>query len=95
MQLARQLIGNFAFLDHIETAAVHHPNLRRCASRSHCLLFFAQTRVEPGEVISRPNPHDAGKDVHPAGDEVEPFAKSWIDVQNLPSCRDKSNIQTD
>ena len=80
MQLARQLIGDFAFLNHIEAAAVHHPNLRRCAGRANCFFFFAQTRVEPREVISRPNPHDARKDVHPAGNEVQPFADDRVDV---------------
>src|SRR6266446_6334435 len=80
MQLARQLIWDFAFLNHIEAAAVYHPNLRRYSGRAHGFLFFAQTRVEPSEVIRRPNPHDARKDVHPAGNEVEPFADDGIDV---------------
>src|ERR1051326_6793486 len=78
MQLAREFIRHLAFLDHIKAAAVHHPDLRSLPGIQQRFLFLTQTRVEPGEVISRAHPHDAGKHVHPAGNKVEPFADSWI-----------------
>src|SRR4030081_1558305 len=80
MELARKLIRYFAFLDHIKAAAVNHPELRRTAGRAHSFLFFAQTRIQPGKVIGRADPHDAGKHVYPPRDQAEPFVESWIDV---------------
>ena len=79
MQFARKLVRDFPFFDDVEPSAVNHPNLRRRARGPYGLLFFAQTRIQPGKVIGRTDPHDAGKHVRPAQQEVQPFANRRID----------------
>src|SRR5258708_38958156 len=80
MELARKLVRLFALPDHIKAAAVNHPELRPAASRARGFFFFSQTRIQPGEVKGRADPHDSGKHVYPASNQTEPFVECWIDV---------------
>src|SRR4029077_9710023 len=79
MQRARNEIRRFTFFDNVEAAAVHHPDLRSLSSVGNGFLFFAEPRIEPGEIVSGADPHDAGEHVNPAEDQIEPFAKRGID----------------
>src|SRR5262249_33631057 len=96
MQRARREVRYFALLDNIEAAAVDHPNLRRRARGSNGFLFFSQTRVEPREVVSCANPHDARKDVCPTKQEVEPFVESGVEChqEKFFNFRDKWSSRT-
>src|SRR6185369_9552200 len=61
----------FLFLDRVETAAVDHPNRRRCCLR--VLFQFSELTVQPGEVISLADPQDRSKDVKPTHQKIEPL----------------------
>ena len=72
-----------------------HPHLWYDTGIRNRFFFFGEARVEPGEVVSRANPHDAGKDVCPAEEQVEPLTQSRIKIHVSGSLttnsRDKSN----
>jgi len=55
-----------------------HPQLRCGSGVSDGFFFFAQARIEPRKIISSAYPHDAGEDVDPTEDEIEPFAYGGI-----------------
>src|SRR6266404_5222533 len=58
---------------------MYHPDLRRDARCACDFFFLTQTGIKPGEVIGCTDPHDAGKDMDPPEDQIQPLTESWID----------------
>ncbi len=65
-------------IDDVEAAAVHHPHLPLAVADG--ALRVGEPPVEPREEVGRADPQDAGEDVRPAHEQVEPFAHERGDV---------------
>lgn len=82
-KLGRDAEG-FLFFDGIKSAAVDHPQRRRCFCGSGCFLESSELAVQPGEVISLADPHDSRKNMEPPHREVDPFSDGKGHVGRLP-----------
>ena len=60
-------------VDGVEAATVDHPYRRARAIGGGVLREPGKLAVEPGEIVSLADPHDGGKNMEPAHQQVQPF----------------------